>query len=87
MLSGVFAHDHFIGVKPNGFGFHDLIGHGVFENPVLVNARFVGKGIGPHNRFVWLHHHAGDHADHAADLIDAGGLDACCDLGKGGTGI
>jgi hypothetical protein len=65
-----------VAAQADGFGLHDFIGHGVFQHAVLVNAGFVGKGIGAHDGFVGLHHDAGDHADQAAGGIDVLGVDA-----------
>ena len=62
--------------QSDGLRFHDLIGHGVFQHAILVNARFVGKGVGPHDGFVGLDHDAGNHAHQAAGGIDVLGLDA-----------
>jgi hypothetical protein len=56
------AQDQLVAAQADGLGLHDLIGHGIFEHAVLVNAGFVGKGIGADDRLVGLDHDAGDHA-------------------------
>src|SRR5690554_7790847 len=44
----------------NRLGTHDLVGLAVLEHPILVNARFVGKGVGADNGLVRLHRETGD---------------------------
>ena len=55
---------------PDAFGRHDLVGAGVLQHAVLVDAAFMGKGIGADDRLVGLHRHAGDAADQARRLGD-----------------
>ena len=52
------------------FGGHDLVGQGVLEHPIHVDAGFVGKGVGPHDSLVGLHRHAGDHRHQAAGRVN-----------------
>ena len=74
VAAAVFAQDQAVLADSHGFGFHYLIGHGVLEHSVLVNARLVGKGVGSHNGAVGLNHYAGDHAHQPAGGIDPSGV-------------
>ena len=56
--------------EPDGAGINDFIGEPVFEHAVLMDARFMGKGIGTHNGLVGLHHHAGEIGDQTRGLGD-----------------
>ena len=72
----VLAQDELALRHTNGFRPHDLVGLFVLEHPVLVNPRFVGKGIGADNRFVGLHMHACTTRDQLAGAHDLSGIDA-----------
>ena len=37
------------------FGRHDLVTQRIVDDSVLVNARFMSKGVAADDRFVWLH--------------------------------
>src|SRR3546814_13984591 len=41
-----------VGREPDILGLHDLVGLAVLEDAVLVNARFMGEGIGADDRLV-----------------------------------
>src|SRR6185369_8917515 len=72
----VLAHDEQRFARADRLGTHDFVGAGVFEHAVLVNARFVRKGVGADDRLVRLHDHAGAHADQAAGADQLRGVDA-----------
>ena len=59
MAAGMFPHHDFASRKTDPFGIDNFIGLAHLKKPVLVNTRFMGKGIPPHNRFVRLHDKAG----------------------------
>src|SRR5580658_6578523 len=44
-------------IGANLVGVDDLVGAGVFEEPVLVNSRGVGESIGPDNGLIRLNRH------------------------------
>ena len=46
------AEDDAVGGKPDIFGFHDLVGLPVLQHAVLVDAGFVGEGVGADDRLV-----------------------------------
>jgi hypothetical protein len=71
----MFAQHQLARVQPDGGGVHDLVGAFVLQHAVLVDARLVGKGIGPDDGLVGLDHHAGVAADHVAGAVDLLGDD------------
>ncbi len=85
----MFADNHTVAGKPYDIRTHDFIGHGVFENAVLMDTRFMGKGVGPDNGFIGLHHNAGNHGNQTAGgvnlpSIDSGGQCHLIPAGKEG---
>ena len=54
------AQDQLVPRGAHGLGRNDLIGGGVLDHSVLVNARFMGECVPAHDRLVRLHVHAGD---------------------------
>ena len=46
--------------SPTDSGRHDLVGAGVLEHAVLMNAGLMGERVGADDRLVVLHHKAGD---------------------------
>ena len=58
--AGELAQGDAVVAQADGAGINDLVGETVLEHAILVNARFVGKGIGPHDRLIGLHRHAGE---------------------------
>ena len=46
------AEDDPVRGKPDIFRFHDLVGFPILQHAVLVDARFVGEGIGADDRLV-----------------------------------
>ena len=53
-------------VRPNGLRAHNLVRALLFEQPVLMDAGRMRKGISAHDSFIGLDHHAGDLAHEAA---------------------
>ncbi len=72
----MFAHDQRRTAPAHALGGHDLVGCGVFQHPILMNATFMGKGVAAHNGFVGLYVKAGDGGQHARDLEQVRGFDA-----------
>jgi hypothetical protein len=48
----VFAQHNLIIFQPNQLGIHNFICEFVLQHAILVNARFMGKGIGTDNRLL-----------------------------------
>ena len=63
VTSRMLSQNQFVGIQTDVFGFHYFISHRVFQNPVLVNSGFMGKGVGPDNSLVWLNRNACNHTD------------------------
>ena len=63
--------------QADGSGINDFVGEAVLQHTVLVDAGFMGKGIGTHDGFVGLHRHAGEVGDQARGFVNLLGLDAC----------
>ena len=70
------AHDDIGFAEADILGPHDLEGLGIFQHPVLVDARFMGKGVFADDRFVKLYREAGNRGDAARDVHDLGRIDA-----------
>ena len=78
--SAVLAEDEAVGGRhADVFGAHDGVGGGVLEDAVLVDAGFVGEGVGADDGLVALDGDAGELADEAAGGIELAGLDAGAD--------
>ena len=58
------AHDKIGGALANIFRAHDLIGLGVLQHAILMDAAFMRKGILADNCFIVLDWEARDAADH-----------------------
>ena len=69
------------------FGAHNFVGLLVLEHAVLVDAGFVGEGIGADNGFVGLDGDAGVIADQFTDAGQLGGIDACRQVVEGAAGM
>jgi hypothetical protein len=64
---------------------HDLVGRRVLQQAVLVDARFVGEGVGADDRLVGLHDEAGHRGDQAGGADDVlGAMPVCTASGRGG---
>ena len=63
-------------IRPTILGPHDLVGLGVLQHAVLVDAALVGEGVHADDRLVRLHLEAGDRRDQARGLHDLLGDDA-----------
>src|SRR3954471_15800464 len=59
----------------NHFGLDDLVGETVLQHAMLVNTGFMGKGVAPHNGFVWLWKDAGEVREELAGAVDLAGFD------------
>ena len=68
------AQHDLVGGPTHVLGAHDFIGITRLEHAILVNARGVGKGVGPDHRLVGLHHKTRGLADHAAGRHDVAGV-------------
>ena len=75
VTAGVLAQNKRAAGHAHGFRPHDFIGHGVFQHAVLMNAGFMGKGIGADNGLVGLDDHTRQQADQSAGGIDQRGVD------------
>ena len=71
----MFSDDHAVAGKAHRIRAHDFIGHGILEYAVLMDARFMGKGVRTHNGFVGLYHNAGDHGDQTTGGMNLLGFD------------
>ena len=76
MAAGVLAHHQVRAALPDVLGPHDLVGAGVLQHAVLVDAALVGEGVLADDRLVELHRKAGDRRDVAAGAGDVLGVDA-----------
>jgi len=54
------AHHHAILGPAHILGPHDLVGLTTLEHAILMDAGFMGKGVSPHHRLVWLYRKAGN---------------------------
>jgi len=68
-------------------GIHDLIGQSVLENPILVNAGFVSKGIGTYDRLISLNSQSGVVGDHTTSRVYLSGNDAAGEVEVLGTSV
>src|SRR5690606_12068132 len=57
---GELAKNDLVGRPAHVFGAHDLVGVALLQHTVLVDARRMGKGVGPDYGLVGLHREAGD---------------------------
>ena len=76
MATRVLAHDQVGAPLPHILRAHDLVGLGILEHAVLVNAGLVGKGVLADDGLVVLDRKAGDGRDIPAGAGDVLGLDA-----------
>mmetsp|Transcript_3608 Transcript_3608/g.8915 ORF Transcript_3608/g.8915 Transcript_3608/m.8915 type:complete len:374 (+) Transcript_3608:750-1871(+) len=74
VLARVLAKDELVGGEAHRLGAHDLVGLGVLEYTVLVDACLVRKGVLADDGLVWLHEHTGERAHHTASPGDAGSV-------------
>ena len=70
MPAGVLTQHQTVRIKAHGPGLHNLVSHPVFKNTVLMNAGFMGKGIGSHDGLVGLHHNPCNHAHQSTGRVD-----------------
>jgi len=70
----------------HGRRIHDLVGAGVLEHAVLVDARLVGEGVAAHDGLVVLHRVAGEAGHQAAGLGQLLGLHVGVEQGAVGQG-
>src|SRR5262249_25148488 len=68
------AEHELLGVLTNVLRPHDLVGPGILEHSVLVDARFVRKGVAPDDRFVRLDRLVGETREQLARLEELLGL-------------
>ena len=54
MAAGMLAHHQGRAAEADGFRSHDLVGAGMLQHAVLMDARFMGEGIGADDRLVGL---------------------------------
>ncbi len=64
-------------VQSDRRGIHDLVGALVFQHAILVDARFMGKGVRPYDGLVGLNHHAGVATHHIAGPMNLLGHNVC----------
>ncbi len=72
---GVLAQHHAVVAPAHVLGAHDLVGFTVLEHAVLVDARLVGKGVGPHDGLVRLYRKTGDAGDQLGAGHDLGSIE------------
>ena len=65
MFAGMLAHDQVGAHQADVFRAHDLIGAGVLQHAVLVNAGLMLKGVHADDRLVGLDGEAGNRGDQA----------------------
>ena len=75
MAAGMLAQHQCRFGQTNRFRGHDLVGLGVLQHAVLMDAAFMCKGIRPDNRLVGLYIEAGNRRQQARGPHDFGGLD------------
>ena len=75
VAAGVLAHHQVRAALPDILGPHDLVGLGVLQHAVLMDAGLVGEGVLADDGFVELHRKAGDRRDVAAGAGDVLGAD------------
>ena len=68
--AGMLAHDQRRLAEADRFGGHDLVGAGVLEHAVLMDAALMREGVGADDRLVGLHDEAGDGRDQARGARD-----------------
>jgi len=66
MTAGVLAQHEFGVGHADGFRSHDLVGQGIFQHAILMDAGFVREGVASDNGFVGLDGDAGDLAEQLA---------------------
>ena len=77
--------EHERGFGPaDAFRRHDLVGGGVLQHAVLMDAALVREGVAPDDRLVGLHVEAGDDGEQARQFQQLGRLDAVA--GRHGVG-
>ena len=76
MLAGVLAQDHGVLGDAHIGGFHDLVGLGIGDDAVLMDAGLMGEGVGTHDGLGGRDGHAGDVAEELAGAVDLPGIDA-----------
>ena len=87
VLAGVLAQHHGVFGNAHIGGAHDLIGQGVGQHTVLVNAGLMGKGIGAHDGLAGLDGNTGDVAQELAGAVDLLRVDAGLRLIEGSSGL
>ena len=73
VAAGMFAEDESAAWDSHFFGQDNFVGERVFQDAVLVNARFVGERIGADYGFVWRHRDTRDRGEQAAGGITRSG--------------
>ena len=73
--AGVLAHHQAALGPADALRRHDLVGGGVLQHPVLMDAALVGEGVAADDRLVRLHVEPGDGGQQLRDPQDALGLD------------
>mmetsp|Transcript_9687 Transcript_9687/g.18532 ORF Transcript_9687/g.18532 Transcript_9687/m.18532 type:complete len:236 (-) Transcript_9687:867-1574(-) len=71
--------------KTNRFGRHDFVRAFVFDHTVLMNTRFVLKGIGSHDGLVWLTRHARVFRHHFGCGCNVNGIDGRIKFSRSGS--
>ncbi|CWN84444.1 Uncharacterised protein [Neisseria meningitidis] len=76
VAAGQFAQAQSVSRPTDRFGRHNLVSFAVFQHPVLMDARFMRKGIGTDNGFVGLHGIARNGGHQFGRRHDLRGIDA-----------
>ena len=86
IAAGVLAEHELVGIPAHILGTHDLVGFAMLEHAVLVDARFVGEGVGADDGLVRLDRIAGDLRHQFGGGDDLGRIDPALDREDVGAG-
>ena len=87
VFAGVLPQHQVVIVDADGLRGHNLVGEGVFQHPVLVDARLVVKGVAAHHRLVGGYLLADNGGDQAAGAVNLSEVDAGLGLVQLASGI
>ena len=86
VLAGVLAKDHSILRNAHLGGIHNLVGEGIGQDAVLMDAGLMSEGVGANNGLAGRDSHAGDGAQELAGTVNLLGIDAGIRVIEGSPG-